>query len=146
MADAMLFWVGRRRERANLARRSKRGYPPFTAELPAFWARVAAECHRPAAISAAEATVLNPIARAVPRDHDRGRRVTGSIRVPTMHPAPIIAQTVPGRGLARCRAATAAATAATGIGQGAATPAPQPAIRPAGTDSGTVMPSGWPGS
>lgn len=45
-----------------------------------------------------------------------------------MHPAPIIAQTTPGRGLdARCRAAAATATAATGMGHGAATPAP---IRP----------------
>jgi len=91
--------------------------------------------------------MLNPIARAVDRDHDPGWRVTGSIKVPAMHPAPIIAQTTPGHGLgARYRAAVAAATAATGIGHGAATPAPQPATRPAGTDNGTVMPSGWPGS
>jgi hypothetical protein len=146
-ARAGLLWAGRRRERANPACRSKRGYRALAAGLPAFRARAAAECRRPAAISPAEAAMLNPIARAVARDHDRGRRVTGSIKVPTMHPAPIITQTAPGRGLgARCRAAAAAATAATGIGHGAATPAPQPATRPAGTDSGTVMPSGRPGS
>ena len=64
-----------------------------------------------------------------------------------MHPAPIIAQTTPGHGLgARCRAAAAAATAATGIGHGAATPAPHRPLSRAGTDNGTVMPSGWPGS
>jgi hypothetical protein len=37
-------------------------------------------------------------------------------------------------------------TAATGIGHGAATPTPQPATSPADTDSGTLMPKGWPGS
>jgi hypothetical protein len=147
VAPAGLRWVGGRRERADPARGSERGYLAVTAELLAFRARAVAECRRPAAISPAEAAMLNPMARAVAPDHDRGRRVTGSIKVPTMHAAPMIAQTAPGRGLgARCRAAAAAATAATGIGHGGATPAPQPATRPAGTDSGTVMPSGWPGS
>jgi hypothetical protein len=37
-------------------------------------------------------------------------------------------------------------TAAAGIGHGAATPAPQPASSPAGTDTGTLMPKGRPGS
>jgi hypothetical protein len=36
-------------------------------------------------------------------------------------------------------------TAAAGIGQGAAAPAPQPASSPVRTDSGMLMPQGWPG-
>jgi hypothetical protein len=52
---------------------SKRGYPALPAELAAFRARAMAECRRPAPISPAEAATLNPIARAVARDHDRGR-------------------------------------------------------------------------
>jgi hypothetical protein len=37
-------------------------------------------------------------------DQDRGRRVTGSMNVPTVHPSPIAAQTAPGHAVGRlCR-------------------------------------------
>ena len=73
MTQAGLLWVRRRHERANPACGPERGYPAVAAELPASWARAAAECCRPAAISPAEAAILNPIARAVARGHDPGR-------------------------------------------------------------------------
>src|SRR5438876_8432954 len=95
----------------------------------------------------AAAATLTPIATPVAGDQDRGRRVTGSARVPAIHPRPIAAHTAPGSGLGgRPGAVAAAMMAAAGIGHGAATPAPHPATSPAGTDSGTVSPSGWPGS
>ena len=61
------------------------------------------------------------MASRVAGDQDRGRRVTGSMKVPTMPPRLIAAQTIPGRALgSRCRAIAAAVTAATGIGHGGA--------------------------
>jgi hypothetical protein len=69
------------------------------------------------------------------------------MKVPTMHPSPIAAQTAPGRALSsRRRAIAAVVTAAAGIGHGAATAAPHPASSPAVTDSGIPTPSGSPGS
>src|SRR6266566_2102908 len=111
------------------------------------WACAVARCQALAPMRAADAARLTPTAKRVAGDQDRGRRVTGSMRVPTMHPRPMAAQTAPGHTLgARCRAVAAVMTAAAGIGQGAATAAPHPAASPAGTDSGMLTPRGWPGS
>jgi hypothetical protein len=110
-------------------------------------ARAVAECQAPAPMRAADAARLTPTARRVAGDQDRGRWVTGSMRVPTMHPRPMAAQTTPGRApSARCWAVAAVMTAAAGIGHGAATAVPHPASTPAGTDSGMLTPRGWPGS
>ena len=98
------------------------------------------------AMRAAEAATLRPIARPAAGDQDRGRRVTGSMSVPKMHPRPITAQTIPGNASGSRWAGAAAITAATGIGHGAAIPAPQPASTPTGTDSGPLTPKGSPGS
>ncbi len=48
MTQAGLLWVRRRHERANPACGPERGYPAVAAELPASWARAAAECCGPA--------------------------------------------------------------------------------------------------
>jgi hypothetical protein len=79
--------------------------------------------------------MLTAIASLVVGDHERGRRVTGSMAVSRTQPMPIPAHTAPvsARGWARWDHA-AAVTAAAGIGQGAATPAPQPASSPVGTN------------
>jgi hypothetical protein len=90
--------------------------------------------------------MLEAIASLVAGDHERGRRVTGSMAVPRMQPMPIPAQTAPVSAWGWVRRDRAAAmTAAAGIGQGAATPAPHPASSPAGTGRGMPMPQGWPG-
>ena len=69
--------------------------------------------------------MLNMIASLVAGDHERGRRVTGSMAVPRtqLMPVPAPAAPVSARGGVRWDIA-AALTAATGIGQGAATPDP----------------------
>jgi len=101
----------------------------------------------PATARAADAATLQTIANLVHGVQDRGCQETGSMAVPTMQPAPIPAQMAPASALGAVRRARAATmTAAAGIGHGAATPAPQPASSPAGTDTGTLMPKGWPGS
>src|SRR5215831_5495485 len=129
-----LYAAGRPRRRLPVARGGQRP-------------RAVVAWRAPAAMRTAEVVTLTPIARPVASDHDRGRRVTGSARVPAMHPRPIAAHTAPGPAPGgRPGAVAAVMTAAAGIGHGAATPAPHPASSPAGTDSGTLSPSGWPGS
>jgi hypothetical protein len=74
-------------------------------------------------VRAADAITLTIIASLVSGDHVSGRRVTGSMRVPTMRPVPTAAQTAPAATLGPVLWACAAAMAAvTGIGHGAATP------------------------
>jgi len=110
-------------------------------------ARAVVRWRHPAPARAADAATLQAIASLVHRVQDRGCQETGSMAVPTMQPTPIPVQMAPASAPEAVRWARAATrTAATGIGHGAATPAPQPASRPTGTDSGTLMPKGWPGS
>jgi hypothetical protein len=110
-------------------------------------ARAAVKWRHPATVRAADAATLQTIANLVHGVQDRGCQETGSMAVPAMQPTPTPAQMAPASALEAVRRARAAAmTAATGIGHGAATPAPQPASSPAGTDTGTLMPKGWPGS
>jgi hypothetical protein len=57
---------------------------------------------------AADAARLTPITNRLAEDQDRGRRATDPMTVPTMHPRPIAAKTVPGRVPgSRCWAPTA---------------------------------------
>jgi hypothetical protein len=110
-------------------------------------ARAAVKWRHPATVRTADAATLQTIANLVHEVQDRGSQETGSMAVPTMQPTPIPAQMAPASALEGVRWARAATkTAATGIGHGAAIPAPQPASSPAGTETGTLMPKGWPGS
>jgi hypothetical protein len=55
----------------------------------------AARWRSPVTVRTADAAMLEAIASLVAGDHERGRRVTGSMAVPRMQPMPIPAQTAP---------------------------------------------------
>jgi len=82
----------------------------------------------------------------VPGVHDPGRHVTGSIRCPMMLATPIEPAIMTPVVDPEAPARRAAITASAGIYQGGAIPAPHPAAMPAVTESGTVIPSGLPGT
>src|SRR5262245_15187490 len=63
---------------------------------PLTFSVLAAACQTPAPIRAADVARLTLVARPIAGDHDRGRRVTGSMTVPAMHPKPITQR--PGEG------------------------------------------------